>query len=103
MGAYIYRPGTHERQLLDWGFDRIDWANAFITWIAGNPGRYRHEIFGWSPIHQETFGAEPVLPDDSETIFEVPNDQPQLLLDSPTTDDVLGRKYFAETLACRID
>ena len=31
------------------------------------------------------------------------NDQTQLLLDSPSTEDVLGRKYFAETLAVRMN
>lgn len=104
MAAYIYSPGRgHEQQLIDWGFDRIDWSNAFLKWISDIPAFHNNEFKQWSDIHRETFGDEPDIPDDSESASEVPNDQPQLLLDSPATDDVLGRKYFAETLACRID
>lgn len=104
MAAYIYRPGRgHEQQLAKWGFDRVEWSNAFLKRISEIPAWHNRESKQWSDIHRETFDSEPDIPSDQKIVSEVPNDQPQLLLDSPATDDLLGRKYFAETLACRID
>lgn len=121
MGAYIYRSDhDHKRELESWGFDLVDWSNSFLAILKL---KHPDELENWMEVHQETFklrpelppavDAEPMIPGTpaesgpgpSQAAADVsppPLDQTQLLLDCPSLQDVLGRKYFAETLAVRM-
>lgn len=114
MAAYIYYTGRgHQEELKRWGFDVENWSNAFLVEM-GN--RYPDELKHWIELHRETFETEPEISAEvkpapsaetqsqkAEASPRAPNDQTQLLLDSPSTDDILGRRYFARLLAVRMN
>ncbi|HVF87324.1 MAG TPA: P-loop NTPase fold protein, partial [Pyrinomonadaceae bacterium] len=127
MGAYIYYPldTVSEKILAEWGFNRLDWSNAFLTKIKE---WHRSELAFWTAAHYKVFGEEPLvtfsLPErkahetestapargeelspsiSAETTPIVRPDRTPLHLDNPSTRDHLGRKGFAQALAVRLN
>jgi hypothetical protein len=59
LGAYFYElPSTHEKQMLEWGFDRQRDASALVRQIRE---RYPSELDQWIGTHTSRFSAEPDL------------------------------------------
>jgi hypothetical protein len=60
IAVYIYAPGGHERDILRWGFDRMNWSIAFLLQM----GSMHTDEFGfWAELHKDIFKKEPELPD----------------------------------------
>lgn len=60
MAVYIYEPWVHKRDLIRWGFDRVDWSNAFLIQILK---MYPPEFDFWRRQHYRAFLTEPDLSD----------------------------------------
>lgn len=59
MGALIYKPNQDTLDLEEWGFDRIDWSEAFLAWLNLH---FRGEFTQWATVHFEVFRQSPTLP-----------------------------------------
>src|SRR2546421_7833259 len=60
MAAYIYHcPEGHKKQLTLWGFNLINWSNAFLGYISSEPGLSEVELKHWVEAHRETFTQGP--------------------------------------------
>jgi DNA polymerase III delta prime subunit len=105
MAAYIYRcPPEHEGQLKDWRFSRINWSNAFLSFLSlVRPELREDELKQWKEIHHETFKQEPQILPPAQATPLAPMDVTQMHLDSPSEVDYLGRKGFADALAERLN
>lgn len=60
MAVYIYEPWVHKRDLIHWGFDRVNWSNAFLIQTLKT---YPLEFDFWRRQHHRVFLAEPNLSD----------------------------------------
>ncbi len=56
MAVFIYSPWVHEKDLIRWGFDRVDWSNEFLILMTS---LHRKEMAFWTDLHRVTFGEEP--------------------------------------------
>jgi len=52
MAVYIYEPWVHKQDLIRWGFDRMDWSNAFLIQMSK---LYPIEFDFWKRQHHKTF------------------------------------------------
>lgn len=58
MGAYIYMPAGHERDLERWDFNPPHWSNSFLDMInRNNP----EELLGWIEEHRRAFKLDPEI------------------------------------------
>jgi hypothetical protein len=60
MAVYIYEPWVHKIDLIHWGFDRVNWSNAFLIQARK---MYPPEFDFWRRQHRRVFLAEPDLSD----------------------------------------
>lgn len=58
MAVFIYSPWVHEKDLVRWGFDRVDWSNEFLKLMSS---LQRRKMAFWRDLHSVTFGEEPVI------------------------------------------
>lgn len=58
MGAYIYHPFAHRKQLTDWNFNLEEWSNSLLKEISAF---YPLELIDWITIHVHTFIAMPKI------------------------------------------
>jgi hypothetical protein len=62
MAVYIYAPGGHGRDLLRWGFDRMDWSISFLSQMRS---MQPDELGFWAKLHRDVIkslsGISPVL------------------------------------------
>jgi hypothetical protein len=86
MGAYIYRPSGHEKQLQGWGLEREAWSNAFLAQIQR---LHPDEFERWVDEHRTTFSSDPAL----EPVVE--GLSTHIAGDRWTTDDALGYDAYA--------
>jgi hypothetical protein len=56
MAVYIYYPWVHERDLIRWGFNRLNWSNAFLNQLQS---LYPIEFGFWKEQHLRSFQVEP--------------------------------------------
>jgi hypothetical protein len=66
MAVYIYEPWVHKTDLIRWGFDRVDWSNAFLLQMCKiYPPEFNFwnasELDFWRRQHFRTFQTEPNL------------------------------------------
>jgi hypothetical protein len=66
MAVYIYDPWVHKKDLIQWGFDRVDWSNAFLVQIRKMyPPEFdfwnASEFDFWRRQHIRAFLTEPGL------------------------------------------
>jgi hypothetical protein len=104
MAAYIYHcPKDHEKKLAAWRFKRVNWSNAFLSYIKWNSGVEHSELERWMEIHRETFKEEPRIPRPVPPTPLAPPDVTPLHLDNPSDADYLGRRGFTEALGERLN
>jgi hypothetical protein len=58
MAVFIYSPWVHEKDLVRWGFNRVDWSNEFLKLMSS---LQRRKMAFWRDLHLVTFGEEPVI------------------------------------------
>ena len=56
MAVYIYYPWVHERDLIRWGFKRVNWSTAFLVQMLS---LYPNEFGFWKEQHRRNFRVEP--------------------------------------------
>ena len=56
MAVFIYIPWVHERDLIRWGLDRINWSNSFLNQIRS---LQPDELEFWKMQHTKTFNVKP--------------------------------------------
>lgn len=85
MGAYIYDPAGHERDLKEAGFIRHEWSTAFLGLIKR---QYPAELEAWKGVHREKFPAHPPLDFDAGPSTHIATDR-------WTLEDSLGYRAYA--------
>lgn len=85
MGAYIYDPAGHERDLKEAGFIRHEWSTSFLGLIKR---QYPAELEAWKGVHREKFPAHPPLDFDAGPSTHIATDQ-------WTLEDSLGYRAYA--------
>jgi hypothetical protein len=55
MAVYIYYPWVHERDLIRWGFKRVNWSSAFLNQMLS---LYPNEFEFWKEQHLRNFRVE---------------------------------------------
>lgn len=89
LATYLYRPAGHERDLIDFGFNRVAWSNAFLNWIAG---AYPAELETWKSLHIEVFpNTTPVILRDGLSTH--------ITTDLWTVEDTLGYRAYAYAIS----
>ncbi len=58
MGALIYRHGEHEKDLMEWGINLVDWSNYFLSFIDI---AHHDESPMWQSCHSEAYKTTPEL------------------------------------------
>ncbi len=56
MAVYIYYPWVHEKDLIRWGFNSVNWSNAFLYRMLS---LYPTEFRFWEEQHRRIFRVEP--------------------------------------------
>ncbi len=89
MGAYIYHPAGHEKDLEGLRFNRAAWSNAFLGQIQKlNPD----ELEFWKEIHRTTFKTEPI------PVEEIEGPSTHIASDMWTLNDTLGYRAYAHAI-----
>ena len=55
MAVFIYKPWVHEKDLIRWGFNRVDWSNAFLEQIKT---LFPEELNFWREQHFISFQTQ---------------------------------------------
>ncbi|MBV9958835.1 MAG: TIR domain-containing protein, partial [Acidobacteria bacterium] len=86
MGAYIYRPAGHEKDLEGLRFNREAWSNAFLGQIQK---LHPQKLEGWKDLHRSIFKTEP------SPVEEIEGPSTHIASDMWTLNDTLGYRAYA--------